>query len=68
MRCTFEVGHASEGGTSWVEEIDPPPVASSTITHDGRSYVVQPFPLYARAHTTEEFTATFVLIEVEETS
>ncbi len=59
VRCTFQVGE--EPGPEWVEEHDPPPEPGDTITHDGKSYVVQTFPLYQKQRGASELTVTFKL-------
>ncbi len=64
MRSTFEIDDAPEED-SWVEDIKPAPRPGDTITHDGHSYTVQPFPLYAQADSWADLTGTFKLIRTK---
>jgi hypothetical protein len=64
MRCTFEINDAP-AETSWVEDIKPAPRPGDTITHDGESYTVQPFPLYTQADSWADLTGTFKLIRIK---
>ncbi len=66
MRVTFEVGDPTEGGISWDDEIEPSPVPGDRITRAGRSYLVQPFPLYTQHQSSGDLVGTFKLIKLDD--
>jgi hypothetical protein len=52
------------GDTPRALDLDPAPKAGSVTTHDGKTYRVQPFPLYSQQQSTADVTITLEFIEV----
>jgi hypothetical protein len=63
MRATFQIEDDTEGDNLWVDDVEPAPVPGDTITHDGQSYLVQPFPLYQQSHSSAALSGTFQVVK-----